>query len=1692
MKTVSTLYKTLREDADSWYEIQVACGNRTYANDTLKSVLVSPSLLGKDGFTVGETHSTECNITVMEDSANWARMAPFTIRFRLHSGDDQQQSEWITVGTFYTDVRNEDKFGNLYITGYDAMLLTEQYWTDKIPSEQLPASFPITAREFAQLVQTAGLCTFEDLTVLDNTVAFIGLDTGSTLRDKLKDIAAAHGGNWQITSSGSLRLINFRTAESSYAIAGVAVAGIAIVGVSDSQSSPNEDIFNIGLNMQGFEDSPTIAGVSGVTLETEGGQKAITGTDTQYMLKAVCNFASTTGVAELCYSRVQGYSYKPFQITTAHIDPIAEVGDLLLAGGVGYQIMRIEWNLNKHPTANLYAPYDAEVDHEYTVLSKEAKTYRKSLAATDEKLEDYPTAAEMHTEIQQTAAAIELEADAKYVTQTEYGEYKTEVQAEFSVQANQISSRVTQTQFNNYQDQVDNALDGLSDDIDDLEESVESEFLQQADLISAKVSKTGGTNNSFGWQMNDSSHAWFANGQKVMEVKQAGLTVEGEIKATSGFIGSGQNGLTITATGFYSGMTSLNDTQHNGIYVGTDGIALGGGNFKVDAYGNLYASSGTFTGSVYANSILTGIQQNGDNAGWILGDQIGSRTIEAGNIGTGEITDVEIFPNGITTDSVSAGINASLAEADLFGAATESGANTYPAYFTAGHIVAMTSFYSDDYYVNTGNDETEYNLAGHYHRIIDNHDGTITIGSPYNSNTPPSFNIADTQFFQDSVSAVTVKSYGFEQDDEEETDYTKLYVVLGLNGVTTNTVGNLDISDSFEAGQADAQPRSIVRRTNLATGDPMPDTWNSSTNKGYIYLRATTRNSSIYYDANIEVDTNSAIYLAGGNATTITAITRSYPDGESSYPYYDSQTLGKIIEFKVTATMSNGQGSSQVLTVPADAAYNAGVASVTATAPTLDTSWATSNTGYIYRSAQKNYEVRVKSNASNNDSYSGSVIVSGAAAYNAGASTASISAVTIGTAGVPSYSSEDQVYYATCAVTGTARGTYADGTYYTDSNAYSRNVSVDVTAPYNAGKDAGAQTAYASSITGGTAGNPSWNSEDQVWYSTVPITVTAMGTKSDGTYYTNTRTANTAVDVTAAYDAGYTAGSGSGADSVYVTAMQYYTVSGEQTISYNSANKTLSASVQATLTNGNTNGSIRTVTFPADLAYNAGKSDAEAGVTLSTTASQTGWNSSTHKKTVSVSIAALNSNSQTIASDTQLIQVDASTVYDDGVTAGAQTAYVSAITTGSAGTPSYSSEDQLYYANVSVTATARGTKADGTYYTANRTITKAVDVTTVYNTAKSAGIDQGAQTAYVSAITTGVAGSPSWNSEDQVYYANVSVTATARGTKADGTYYTANRTITKAVDVTTVYNAGYTAGQTAGGGGTVQTVTSIAATASNYGTYDKAIAPSFASLYTSGAYSYGLASINLSNNTSSILRFRVPAVNDITVARPYGDMQDWDLSESNHVYVNVNLSALSNSTVLATDTGRVNVDDVVNFFATNTGAVIATNSSNYNTYDDGLTFYVQNYLYTNGNYQYARIQLRNSDGNDLSLIRIQLDKAGSSSGQITITNEATSSSVNPYYGTLPYYAYINNRHYVYVSATSTGVANRTQYIDINDIVNYAYELGGGGQSGSYNSINLYCVKRTENSAGLVTCDFSVSSYNGLFWQQGNYYTFYYQ
>lgn len=157
------------------------------------------------------------------------------------------------------------------------------------------------------------------------------------------------------------------------------------------------------------------------------------------------------------------------------------------------------------------------------------------------------------------------------------------------------------------------------------EEEMRATLELHASEIAARVTQTGGDNQSFGWSLTADGFILSSNGQQVFKAAKNGVDITGKITATSGFIGNGSNGFTISANAIYNTLSSLHGST-NGVYIGTDGIALGGGRFRVDSYGNLYATSGTFTGNVYANQI-----QVGGNAGYVEGYQVGSGTISTAN-----------------------------------------------------------------------------------------------------------------------------------------------------------------------------------------------------------------------------------------------------------------------------------------------------------------------------------------------------------------------------------------------------------------------------------------------------------------------------------------------------------------------------------------------------------------------------------------------------------------------------------------------------------------------------------------------------------------------------------------------------------------------------------------------------------------------------------------------------------------------------------------------------------------------------------------------------------------------------------------------------------------------------------------------------------------------------------------------------
>lgn len=117
-----------------------------------------------------------------------------------------------------------------------------------------------------------------------------------------------------------------------------------------------------------------------------------------------------------------------------------------------------------------------------------------------------------------------------------------------------------------------------------------------ADHIEAKVSKSGGSSQSFGWNLTDSSWTLNSNGSEVFKATSSGIEVKGKITATSGYIGSESAGFEIGSTHIRNGMTSRDDTSNNGVYIGTDGIALGQGKFKATSAGVVTATSGVIGG----------------------------------------------------------------------------------------------------------------------------------------------------------------------------------------------------------------------------------------------------------------------------------------------------------------------------------------------------------------------------------------------------------------------------------------------------------------------------------------------------------------------------------------------------------------------------------------------------------------------------------------------------------------------------------------------------------------------------------------------------------------------------------------------------------------------------------------------------------------------------------------------------------------------------------------------------------------------------------------------------------------------------------------------------------------------------------------------------------------------------------------
>lgn len=327
---------------------------------------------------------------------------------------------------------------------------------------------------------------------------------------------------------------------------------------------------SVGRNAKDLSISSTFNAYSKVIINVTEELYYVAGNDTGRTLEIDMPWG-TQAMANNLLNSLRGFQYQPYETKDALLDPAAELGDGITVNGVYSGIFRIQRGGGVLHAADVTAPSDEEINHEYKFVASSTRKIDRQIA---------------------------------------------NVESELSIQANQIS---------------------------------------------AKVSQTGG-GSSFSWQLLSSGFLLKNGSTTVFQCDSSGIKVTGQVNATSGYIGNGSAGFLISSRSISNGKSSLSDGNY-GVYIGTDGIALGP-NFKVDSSGNLTAYSGTFTGSVYANRV-----QSGGDAGYITGGQIGSRAISVGKC--------------------SYGINTSLGNAD-FSADVFSGAVV--ARYTKANVMMTTAF----------------------------------------------------------------------------------------------------------------------------------------------------------------------------------------------------------------------------------------------------------------------------------------------------------------------------------------------------------------------------------------------------------------------------------------------------------------------------------------------------------------------------------------------------------------------------------------------------------------------------------------------------------------------------------------------------------------------------------------------------------------------------------------------------------------------------------------------------------------------------------------------------------------------------------------------------------------------------------------------------------------------------------------
>lgn len=308
----------------------------------------------------------------------------------------------------------------------------------------------------------------------------------------------------------------------------------------------------LGSSVKTLDASPEFQPVSQIILVVDENTTYTAGNTTGRTLTAECPWG-TQAMANTMLARLNGYIYRPYDATDALLNPAMELGDAVNVGDdIFGGIYKRGINFNGLLTAEISAPQDEELDHEYPWASPEQRQIDRNYKVVNDLIE------------------------ANY--------------SELSVQASQISASVTQ----------------VSNNVTALDNSK-----LNAKQTSSTMSWSLDAN---GFYVNNAKTANSSNFK--FKVDSSGASVNGTIVATAGSIGGFtiKNGYLTTNTSRTSHSSKQSGILLNasGLSMG-DGNKR---TFYVSNTGNLIATSGTFGSlNINSSGQTNGTYYGGLNSG---------------------------------------------------------------------------------------------------------------------------------------------------------------------------------------------------------------------------------------------------------------------------------------------------------------------------------------------------------------------------------------------------------------------------------------------------------------------------------------------------------------------------------------------------------------------------------------------------------------------------------------------------------------------------------------------------------------------------------------------------------------------------------------------------------------------------------------------------------------------------------------------------------------------------------------------------------------------------------------------------------------------------------------------------------------------------------------------------------------------